>query len=927
MANNAEVDIVVNAAGALPDLERQLDRILQTAEDQAPAIDVQASLAAQNTLAVLSTQLDSVLSRIDADDPTIDVDAALDTQEALRNLRQDLDAITRSAATGGTDLIELHAELDFAGSFAELRRSVDDLVETAERTADPIEVEVEVDQDVEGQVRRLTSSFDGLGERARGAAGPIGGLVGTVGRLGATVGAAVPAMAGLVGAVQQLGPAAAVAVSGMVTMRLAAATLKIAMIGVSDAVSAAFDPDVKPEELAEAMDKLAPNARAFVTELASMRKGLQEIQQEVQNRVFDDLDRSLQSLAKATLPELSTAAKGMGDSFNEMARSAAAGALVLDTNGSLGKALTGSTKALRNLEQVPNDVVVALGTIAAAGAPALDRLTQAVAGAADRMSDRLVKAFETGALEQRVNEAAAGVAQLGGSLGSVFAGIGNILSTADEAGGGFLDTIKSITTAFENVTATEGFQDAIRALSETMAVIVDTALPLLSSALQLLGPIFEALGPPIQAVVEVLGAALGPIVAALGPVLLSLSEAAGALVPIFTPFLEVLGQLIATLLPALIPLFDALFVIFQEIAPVAETFATMLGELLTPIIQELGPLLDLLLDPLIELYSAVFPALMDILLALSPSLLELGKALVEVFDAAGPLIKAVLELALVIGRELAPLIQPLVKLLIGLVDGALKVVAGFLTNILVPAIEIVTKLLSGRFSEAWQQVKDITRPAVEAVVGFFRSLRDRTLQLVGQFVLKTVEFINDLAEKFVKRFNKMVDDTIKFFRELPGNILKYLGNLGSLLVNAGADLIRGLINGLKSQLKNLGSVVGDIGSSVVSDVKGFFGISSPSKLMMGLGKDVMRGFIIGMGDMEPALKKQVDGIARIVAPQAPALASNVGYMNQSFTPSVARIDPTIIVNVGNSLFAQYIAGQAKATLLRERRTASQGMRR
>lgn len=927
MANEAEVDIVVNAAGALPDLERQLDRILQTAEDQAPAIDVQASLAAQNTLAVLSTQLDGVLARIDADDPTIDVDAALDTREALRNLRSDLDEITRAAATGGTDLVQLHAELDFAGSFAEIQRSVNDLVEDAERRADPIEVEVELDRDVEGQIQRLTSGFDGLGERARGAAGPIGGLVTTIGRLGATVGAAVPAAAGLVGAIQQLGPAAAVAVSGMATMKLAAATLKIAMLGVSDAVSDAFDPDVEPEELAKAMERLAPNARAFVTELSSMKSGLQEIQQQVQNRVFEDLDVVLQRLSKAVLPDVTRTVKGVGSSFNEMARNAAAAVLILDESGSLGKALRGSERALRNLEGVPNDVVLAIGTIAAAGAPGLNRLTKAVASAADRMSDRLIQAFNTGRLEQRVNDAVNGVAQLGSSLGSVFAGIGNILSTADDAGGGFLDTIKSITTAFENVTATEGFQDAIRALSETMAVIVSTALPILAQALRALGPIFEALGPPIQALVEALGPALSSVVAALGPVLVTLAEAIGQLAPIFTPFIEVIGQLISTLLPQLTPLFDALFVILGEIAPAAQLFAEMLGTLLTPIIQELGPLIELLLKPLVELYSAVFPAIIEVLLALQPSLITLAEAIAEVFEAAGPLIQSVLELALALGRSLAPLIGPLVKLLLGLVNGALKIVAGFLTNILVPAIEILTKLLQGRFSDAWKQLKDIVRPAVEAVVEMVRGMRDRALQAVREFGEGIARSAIDFSQRFIDKVKEMVQSTIDYFRGLPGRITQAVSGFGQLLVSAGADLIRGLMNGLRSQLANLKGLVGEIGSSVAGGIKDFFGISSPSKLMMSYGKDVMRGFIVGMDDMVPALKEQVDGIANVVVPSASAGFGLTGSSGVQQVSPASQGGQPVNVFLGNEFLARYVDGRVTMIDNRNRRVLSQGVRR
>ncbi|MEU2510163.1 hypothetical protein ABZ621_36495 [Streptomyces sp. NPDC007863] len=926
MANEAEVDVVVNAANALPDLERQLDRILQTAEDGAPSIDVQASLAAQNTLAVLSTQLDGVLANIDQDDPTIDVDAALNTREALRTLRQDLNELTRSAANGVVDIVDLHATLDFPESLAEVRRGVDALTDYAERTAEIIELEAEVDPDIERQVRRLTSGFGDLGNRAKGALGPIGGLVGTVAKLGATVGTAAPALASAVAAIQQLGPAAGVAVSGMVTMKLAAGTLKLAMVGVSDAVSAAFDPETKPEELAEAMEKLAPNARKFVNELRDMRGDLVGLQQDVQNDVFEGLDRTLRTLARESFPDVANAIRGTGVSLNEMAKNAAAGALALDANGALGKALKGSTQALQTLEQVPNDLVVGLGSIAAAGAPALNRLAAAAAGASDRISDKLVSAFRSGALEDAISGAIDSFAQLGSSVGNILAGLKNVISGLTVDGAGLFGTLEKITQAFEDATATKGFQDAISALSQTMALLVDTALPLLMSALQLLGPIFEALAGPVQTLIEALGAALTPIIAALGPVLTAVADTIGNLVLVFVPFLEVIGQLITTLLPALLPLFDALFVIFSQIAPAVQLFAEMLGQFLTPILEALGPLLDLVLDPLVELYSAVFPAIIEVLLALQPGLLALSLALVEVLEAAGPLIQAVLQLVVALGSALAPVLAPLAKLLLGLVNGALKVVAAFLTSVLVPAIEILTKLLQGRFSDAWNQIKSIIKTVATAVVGFVINMTDQVIQAVSRLLDRVLKFATDLAVGFVRQILKLVNDSVKFITGLPDKIINAVKGFGTLLLNAGKDIIRGLINGLKSMLGSLLSTIGDIGSQAANGIKDFFGISSPSKLTASYGRDIVRGLIVGMNDMVPALEREVAGIAGVVTPSGNLAFGMTGAAGLSVTPAGLGGGQPTNIYLGNEFLARYVDGRVTMIDNRNRRTLAQGVR-
>jgi TP901 family phage tail tape measure protein len=51
---------------------------------------------------------------------------------------------------------------------------------------------------------------------------------------------------------------------------------------------------------------------------------------------------------------------------------------------------------------------------------------------------------------------------------------------------------------------------------------------------------------------------------------------------------------------------------------------------------------------------------------------------------------------------------------------------------------------------------------------------------------------------------------LDLFKQFPGKILRALGDLGSLLFSAGKDVIRGLINGIKSMIGSLGSVIGTV---------------------------------------------------------------------------------------------------------------------
>ena len=95
----------------------------------------------------------------------------------------------------------------------------------------------------------------------------------------------------------------------------------------------------------------------------------------------------------------------------------------------------------------------------------------------------------------------------------------------------------------------------------------------------------------------------------------------------------------------------------------------------------------------------------------------------------------------------------------------------------------------------WDKIKTFTTKAfqavVDAVTGAFRSARDAV--------------------------SSGIETVVGFFTGLPSKIVRALSGLGSLLVGAGGDLIRGFVNGISSAA----GFVGDIAGSIVRSVKSF----------------------------------------------------------------------------------------------------------
>lgn len=796
MASEAEVDLLINAAGALPELERDLGRIIATAQRNADDIDVHAAVDTRDSLDAITADLRTVLRAAENGAPDIDVIAVLDELDSLNRLRSSLDNVISSVDNNAPN-INVNALLDNTRSLRSVRRDLDSLVRTAQRSIDDIDVNVrvDVDEDQTTTLRRFGDLVGNVGQSAARAIGPIAGVAGGVGAMGVAAGGAVPLVAGLAAAVETIAPASAVAVSGMLTLQLAAGTTKLAMVGVQEAIETAFDPEATPEELAEAMERLAPEARKFVTELRSMRDELRTIQQRVQNNFFRGFDTALKDLSRSVAPAATSALDATSKSLNRMALGAADAATKLADDGILGKALDSSVASLKELESVPGQAVTSLGLLAAAAGPSMERVARAVSEKVDEIAADLLRAFETGELENSIDEAIDAIAQFGRSVKNIFAGLGHVFGGLTQGGRDLFDILEELTLAFERVTGSREFQIILGELVDTADALVKNVLPLLEKAFEELAPVIKELGPPVRDFINEVGPELTPIIEKLGPILLDLAE------------------------------------IFREQLPFA---------------------------------------------------IEFVKAALEVLGIA------------------------------------LDVLHFLLEEIIVPAVELVASVLNNQYVDAISNAsRETGNKAISMVQRFeeFRSGVSSAIDHAGVFLrgfVRTVStWVSDVAEG--------TRHVISTFTRLPGEITSALGNMASLLFSAGQDVILGFISGMESLLgrvRNIASEIASIASGAVTDL---LGISSPSRVMRGFGQNTVEGFVLGLQDQFPDLRREMRDIAASV-PQI--MADNTGAAPRiQVAPQVG-----VQVRIGNEVVDRFVTVRVQQENKRRDRVLAQGVR-
>lgn len=157
--------------------------------------------------------------------------------------------------------------------------------------------------------------------------------------------------------------------------------------------------------------------------------------------------------------------------------------------------------------------------------------------------------------------------------------------------------------------------------------------------------------------------------------------------------------------------YDDLGAQFEELKRNIELLLVPLGEALLPLfstlIESILPVATELLGPLISAFAQL-----------------LGPVVTLIGSAIQPLIQALVTLASSAIQPLMPVINSLMSVFssaFSSINGTVTRVIGNITNIFRNIIDFVKNVFSGNWRDAWNNVKEIFRSAVDALVGIFKA--------------------------------------------------------------------------------------------------------------------------------------------------------------------------------------------------------------
>lgn len=125
-------------------------------------------------------------------------------------------------------------------------------------------------------------------------------------------------------------------------------------------------------------------------------------------------------------------------------------------------------------------------------------------------------------------------------------------------------------------------------------------------------------------------------------------------------------------------------------------------------------------------------------------------------------------------------------------------------------------------------------------------------------------------------FRNFVNDTWAAIKTKGGEFLTWFLSLPQQFLEAGSNIVQGIIDGITRRWNDLKSTVGNLASGAVGWFKGLLGISSPSKVFKGLGGYLTLGLEKGITGGIPRVERSIGALgaaATLALPSASVPAS------------------------------------------------------
>ena len=417
----------------------------------------------------------------------------------------------------------------------------------------------------------------------------------------------------------------------------------------------------------------------------------------------------------------------------------------------------------------------------------------------------------------RNNEALVASREGQARMDETLAGLGETISNVkNNLRAEFLPAIADVVSAFTDMV--NGVEGADTAFAEAITGLVNTAVAMLpqfvSTGTQMLTSLLSGIIQSLPAIVE-------------------------AAVQIVSTLATGIGESLPTLVPAIV----------QAVTTIVQTLADNLPMILDAALQLIMGLAQGLLDAipvLIEALPAIISAIVDFVIGAIPQIIDAGIQLLTSLVSALP-----------------EIITAVVAAIPQIIDGLVTAVLGSIPQLIDAGMKLLVSLI--------QNLPQIITTVVGAIPKIVASLVNAIVGNVDKIILAGVKLLVSL----IKNLPQIIVSIVKAVPQIIAAIVKGFAGGAAQMASIGLNLIKGIWNGIGDAASWLWGKVSGFCSNLMSKIKGFFGIHSPSTEMAWVGEMLVEGLAGSIEDNGGEAVKAAEGLSEGISDVMNGLAEDM----------------------------------------------------
>ena len=345
--------------------------------------------------------------------------------------------------------------------------------------------------------------------------------------------------------------------------------------------------------------------------------------------------------------------------------------------------------------------------------------------------------------------------------------------------------------------------------------------------------------------------------------------------------------------------------IMAQVSAIGGTLMPLLQELMAQFIETANYLGTLLLPVLESIVQAVLPPMLSIIQSLIPVMAAVASAVMEVVAAIAPLVVAIAETLIPIIGQVLEFVASVVAQVVPLVVTAINTISDMVQEYMPLIMEIITMVLTTIqqiFDAVWPSIQELVTtvvaviadlmqtywPQIQAVITSAMDVIMAVVNAVWPFIQSVITNVMNIIQNVISVVTAAIsgdwegvwtgvsnllqsiwdgmgnivsagiDMISDFISTVPDKILSFFENAGTLLWDAGSQIIGGLLDGLKAAVGGVWDFVSGIGETIAS-------LKGPKeydmKLLIPNGGWIMDSLTVGLQLGEKDVIKTISGVA------------------------------------------------------------------